>query len=292
MSIEITTSFVDQFRANLEMLVQQKGSKLRGLVSMDTVKGKSAFYDQIGAVAASIKGTRHADTPQADTPHSRRRLDLATYNWGDLIDNDDKVRMLIDPASDYSKAGAMAMGRAIDAVIVDAALGTAKTGASGSTNVVLPSSQKIAHGGAGLTLAKLLNAKEIFDSKDVPEEDRFMIVTAKQMSDLLGDQQITSADYNTVKALVAGTVDSFLGFKFIGVNGLRGANDPILPVSSNVRKCLAFQRNGIKLGIGEDITARITERDDKCYATQVYYEMSLGATRMQEEMVVEVSCQE
>lgn len=292
MSIEITTSFVDQFRANLEMLVQQKGSKLRGLVSLDTVKGKSAYYDQIGAVAASVKNTRHADTPQSDTPHSRRRLDLATYNWGDLIDNDDKVRLLVDPASEYSKAGAMAMGRAIDAVIIDAAIGTAKTGASGGTSVVLPNSQKIAHGGTGLTLAKLLSAKEIFDAKDVAEEDRFMIITAKQLGNLLNDTTITSADYNTVRALVAGQLDTFLGFKFVQVNGLRGANDPILPVSSNVRKCVAFQRGGIKLGIGEDITARITERDDKCYATQVYYEMALGATRMQEEMVVEVSCQE
>lgn len=292
MSIEITTSFVDQFRANMEMLVQQKGSKLRGLVSLDTVKGKSAYYDQIGAVAAGVKATRHADTPQADTPHSRRRLDLATYNWGDLIDNDDKVRMLIDPASEYSKAGAMAMGRAIDAVIVDAAIGTSKTGASGGTSVSLPSAQKIAHGSAGLTLAKLLNAKEIFDAKDVPEEDRFMVITAKQLSDLLGDDQITSADYNTVRALVAGQLDTFLGFKFVQVNGLRAPNDPILPVASQVRKCVAFQRGGIKLGIGEDIQARITERDDKCYATQVYYEMSIGATRMQEEMVVEISCQE
>ena len=80
-------------------MVQQKGSKLRNLVGFESVRGKHAYIDQIGQVAAVKKTTRHADTPRSDTPHKRRRLTLETYHWADLIDNDDKIRMLIDPTS-------------------------------------------------------------------------------------------------------------------------------------------------------------------------------------------------
>ena len=125
MSFQITTAFVDQYSSNVQMLVQQKGSVLRGLVLQESVKAKEAYFEQIGSVAAVKKTTRHADTPRVETPHKRRRLTLSTYNWADLIDNDDKVRMLIDPTSEYSMAAAWAMGRAIDEEIVDAALGTA-----------------------------------------------------------------------------------------------------------------------------------------------------------------------
>ena len=91
MSTQISTSFVNQYSSNIQALVQQKGSKLRDLVGFESVRGKNMFIDQIGQVAAVKKTTRHANTPQSDTPHKRRSLKLDTYHWADLIDNDDKV---------------------------------------------------------------------------------------------------------------------------------------------------------------------------------------------------------
>jgi hypothetical protein len=65
---------------------------------MESVTGKTAFFEQIGSVAARQRTSRHADTPRMDTPHARRRVSLADYDWADLIDQEDKVRMLIDPS--------------------------------------------------------------------------------------------------------------------------------------------------------------------------------------------------
>ena len=296
MSTQITTSFVEQYSANVEALVQQKGSKLRPFVGRETIKGKSAFFEQIGSVAAVKKTTRHADTPQMNTPHARRRLTLETYNWADLIDNDDKVRTLIDPTSEYANAAAWAMGRAIDEAIVEAALGSADTGETGGDKIALPDGQKILHGSSGFTFDKLREIKRVMDARDAPSEDRYIVLTATQLDNLLSETKVTSADYASAKALVRGELDTFMGFRFVQLNAKKSDGTLILPSftdsAKTVRKCLAFQKSGVKLGIGQDMFGKITERDDKCFATQVYYEMSIGATRMQEELVVEVQCQE
>jgi|TARA_S200000501_G_scaffold272528_1_gene256306 hypothetical protein len=286
MSTNITTAFVQQYSANIQMLSQQMGSLLRDKVRLESVVGKNAFFDQVGKVTAVLKTSRHSDTPQIDTPHARRRVSLADYEFADLIDQQDKVRLLIDPTSSYAQAAAMAMGRAMDDVIITAALGTAFTGETGSTSTTLPSAQIITESGTdGLTIAKLRTTKEKFDLASVdPSIQRYMIVSPRQVTDLLGTTSVTSSDFNTVKALVQGEVDSFMGFKFITSNRLS--------IASSKRKCIAFASDGIALGVGKDVSARIDERADKSYATQVYYCMSIGATRMEEEKVVEVQAHE
>ena len=113
MSSQITTAFVQQYSANIQMLSQQMGSLLRDKVRQESVVGKNAFFDQVGSVTAQLKTSRHSDTPQIDTPHSRRRVSLADYEYADLIDQQDKVRLLIDPTSSYAQAAAFAMGRAM-----------------------------------------------------------------------------------------------------------------------------------------------------------------------------------
>ena len=111
MSTQITTAFVEQYSSNVSMLAQQMGSKLRGSVDVDTVRGKIAFFDLIVVTAAVARTTRDGATPQVNTPHSRRRVSLADFEWADLVDDLDKVRMLVDPTSSYAKAAAAAMNR-------------------------------------------------------------------------------------------------------------------------------------------------------------------------------------
>jgi hypothetical protein len=286
MSTEITTAFVEQYSSNIQMLSQQKGSLLRDKVRVESVTGKNAFFDQVGSVTASVRSTRHADTPQSDTPHSRRRVSLVDYEFADLIDDLDKVRMLVDPTSTYALAAAYAMGRAMDDAIIAAATGSADTGVAGGTAVALPSSQIIAEGGTtGMTIAKLREAKEIIDLADVdPSLPRHIIVSPKQITDLLGTTEVTSSDFNTVKALAQGDINSFLGFNFIVSNRLA--------VASQIRDCIAFVSDGIGLAVGKDSTARIDERADKGYATQVYYSAAFGATRMEEDKVVKIQAYE
>jgi len=285
MSSQITTAFVEQYSANIQMLSQQMGSLLRDAVRIESIVGKDAYFDQIGKVTAQLKVSRHSDTPQIDTPHSRRRCSLADYEFADLIDQQDKVRLLIDPTSSYAKAAAYAMGRAMDDVIIAAALGTANTGVSGGTAVALPAANITAVGTGGantMNIAKLALAKQKLDAGDVdPSIPRHIVVSPTEIQDLLNNTTVTSSDFNTVKALVHGEIDSFMGFKFHVSNRLtqNGAGNT---------QCIAFAEDGILLGIGKDVTARIDERSDKSYATQVYYCQTIGATRMEEAKVISV----
>jgi hypothetical protein len=281
MSTEVTTAFVQQYSANVQMLSQQMGSRLRDAVRVENMTGKNAFFDQVGKATAQKRTTRHADTPQIDTPHARRRVSLVDYEYADLIDDQDKVRMLIDPTSAYAQAAAAAM----DDVIITAATGTAFTGETGSTSTALPSGQQIAAGGADMTVAKLRQAKKILDLSDVdPSIPRYIAVGPNQIEALLGDTNVTSSDFNTVKALVQGEVNQFMGFNFIVTNRLSKTGD--------IRSCFAWAEDGLALAVGRDVMARIDERSDKGYATQVYYCMSIGSTRMEEEKVVQIDCDE
>jgi|TARA_R100000482_G_scaffold92512_1_gene38274 hypothetical protein len=286
MSVQITTAFVEQYKSNVFHLAQQKGSRLRDAVRTETVTGKSHFFERIGDTAALKRTSRHSDTPRVDTPHSRRKVTMDDYDWADLIDQEDKVRMLISPQSEYAMSGAWAMGRAMDDAIISAASGNAFGGVSGGTTVALPSGQKIVHASAGLTLTKLISAKEVLDAADTdPDEPRYMVVSAKQLSDLLGSTTITSADFNSVKALVQGELDTFLGFNFI-------RSERLETDSNSDRLVLGFCQSAIGLALGRDIETRISERADKNYATQVFLSMTIGATRVEDEKVVQIACQE
>jgi len=285
LSTQITTAFVNQYSANVQMLSQQMGSLLRDAVDTETVNGDKAFFEQVGSAAAQARTTRHGDTPLMDTPHARRMVTLTDYEYADLIDDQDKLRLLIDPTSTYARAAAAAIGRAMDDSIIAALGGTAKTGTTGSTSTALPSAQKIVHGSAGLTLAKMISAKKILDEADTdPSIPRYMVVSPEQIEDLLNLSTVTSADYNTVKALVQGDIDTFMGFKFIRSNRLTD--------DGTSRLCYAWAQEGCKLAIGKEPTAKIDERSDKSYATQVYYCSSFGSTRMQETSVVQIACNE
>ena len=285
MSNQISTAFVNQFSSNVQMLSQQMGSVLRSCVDVESVTGEKAFFDQVGSSAAVLKTSRHADTPLVETPHSRRMVTMSDYEWADLIDDADKVRLLADPTSSYSKAASAAMGRAMDDVIIAAALGDSKTGKDGSTTTAFAAGNIIAHGSAGLTVAKLLSAKELLDAADVdPSIKRYIVCAPKQITDLLNTTEVKSSDFNTVKALAQGSINSFCGFEFKISNRLT--------TSSSNRQVIAFAMDGVKLAIGSEPQARIDERADKSYSTQVFYSQSIGSTRMEEAKVVSILCQE
>jgi len=283
MANTITKAFVQQFQDNLIHLAQQKGSRLRGSVNEQSVTGEKFHFERLGTVAAVAKTTRHTNTPVLDVPHSRRTATMSDYHWADLIDNEDKVRMLVTPESHYARSGANSMARAIDDLIITAATGNATDG--DGTTIALPAAQKIAHGSAGLTLAKLISTKEILDGNDVdPDEERFMVLGSKQISDLLNTTEIKSSDYNSVKALVQGDIDTFMGFKFL--------RSERLGLASTTRTCFAFTKSAMGLGIGSDVKTKIDVRPDKSYAHQVYLSFVAGATRVQDECVVQVDCTE
>lgn len=285
MSVNIPVAHVEMYRANVIMLAQQKGSRLLGTVRNDgSVIGRTVYYDRIGATSAQQITTRHADTPLANTPHSRRRAEMTDWDWADLVDNIDKIRTLYDPTNAYAVNGAWAIGRSIDDVIIAAANGNAYEGQSGATTTALPAAQKIAVAATGLTLTKLLSARELLDAAEVdPDLPRYMVVTAKLMSDLLNTTEIKSSDYNTVKALVQGQLDTFMGFKFLRTQRLT------VDGSSNIL-ALAYTQQALGVGMGQDLMVDIGPRRDKRNATQVYVCASIAATRIEDAQLVQIAC--
>jgi hypothetical protein len=285
MSTQITTAFSQQFSTNVQLLSQQTGSILRGGVSEESVTGEKAFFDQVGAAAAVKRTSRHQDTPMVDTPHSRRMVTMDAYEWADLIDDADKVQMLIDPTSTYARAAAAAMGRAMDDAIIAAATGTSLTGKAGASSTTMLAANQIANGSADMSVAKLIEAKKILDLGSVdPSIPRHIALGPDQIEALLNTTSVTSSDFNTVKALVQGEINTFMGFQFHVTTRLAK--------SGNIRTCFAWAEDGLKLAVGKDVTSRIDERSDKSYSTQVYYCAQFGATRMEEEKVVQIDCDE
>tara|TARA_R110002012_G_scaffold205938_1_gene375725 strand:- start:392 stop:1267 length:876 start_codon:yes stop_codon:yes gene_type:complete len=288
MSIEVNKAFAQKFRDSFIHLVQQKGSRLREYVRVNSdIQGKYDHFDRIGSTSAQKITSRHSDTPLISTPHSRRRVSMEDYNWADLVDKADKVRMLADPTNEYMMAGVWAMGRTMDDILISAMLGNAVSvdENDSSSNVALPAAQKVAVSGTtDMNITKLRQAKQILDSSDVdPDLPRCIVMKSNQFYDLLGDTEIQSSDYNTVKALVAGEIDTFMGFHFI-------RSERLTSDSNGDTQCIAWIQDGIGLSLGMDVKTEITERSDKNYSTQVYAQMCLGAVRIEDEKVVEIAC--
>lgn len=293
MSFNVSTHFVQQYTTNVQLLLQQKGSKLRDAVTIGSYQGKAAkAIEQVGSVNAQKRTVRHGDTPLISTPADARWVYPNDYEWADLIDDQDKLRMLIDPQSSYALNGAYALGRAMDDEIIEAFFGTAKTGENGSTNTTFPAAQDVdadvgAASATGLNIAKLREAKKILmaNEVDIDNDPLFCVITAEQHDDLLNEAQAISLDYNTRPVLVDGKITAFMGFNFIHTERLGVDGD-------SYRRVPAFAKSGMHLGMWNDINTMISERDDKGYATQVYVKGTFGATRTEEEKVVEIKCSE
>lgn len=283
MSIEIPVAFVDQFSANVHLLAEQKMSRLRGTVMIEQVTGDSFAVERVGGIDTANEVTeRHGDTPLNSTPHSRRWGFIRDFDVADLIDKQDRVKLLINPDSIYTMRHGGTMGRSFDDEIIRALGAAAASGHSGTTPVSFPTStQEIAHGSTGMTVQKLLQAKEILDSNEIDEfMTRFAVVGSRQLRELLEDDKISSNDFNTVKALVRGEIDEYLGFKFI--------RSERLIVASSIRECYVYAQPAVRMGVAQSPSSVVADRPDKRHAKQIYTYGSWGAVRVEDEMVVRI----
>lgn len=289
MSDTITEAFIQGYKEGFLELFQQKGSKLRPYMRVENQSAKSDFYDRIGATTVAQRTVRHGDSPYIATPHSRRMNVMQDFHWGDFVDDQDKIRTLNDPTNPYVRAGAMAMGRKVDTLILEGLIGSAWGGETGTTEATYASEAltTILHGSAGLTFAKLRAAKAAFGNVDVPQDANLVVAcTATQISDLMNEDKLTSADYQQVRALVNGEMSTAFGFTFVQIS------PSFLTVASNIRDCVCFVADHNVLGMGIEPEGHIERRADKGFSTYVYMAMSAGATRLEGESVVTVECDE
>ena len=282
MSNDIEKHRVQRFFDGITILAQQRMSRLRGIVRNETgVIAKQAFFDQIGSTTMQEKTTRHADTPIIEIPHRRRSVIMRFFETADLVAKSDLLTVINDPTSSYGQVMAMAAGRKIDEIIAAEFFADAKTGETGTGTAPFPAGYTIVNGSVGLTIAKVLAAKRILDeAENDPSVKRHAGVSAKQVEDLLNTTEVASSDFNTVKALAQGEINSYAGFNFTRYEGFDAAGA--------IRHNPFFLETSMTVAFGQDVQGQISDRADKSHDQQIYYSFRAGATRMDETGVVKV----
>lgn len=279
--------YAQQYSDNIMQLAQQGGSKFWDTAYQKTnVRGKNFFQDQIGEWTMTKKVGRNPQTPSSDPNLARRMAIMDAYQDNVLLDRSDELKVISDPRSSYTIAAGKAISRQIDDVAIEALGGDARTGETGSTTTVLPASQIITASGTGLTFDKVKDAQRILNDNDVEPEDRYFATSPQGIADLMGITQATSSDFATLSAIQDGKFDgrSWMGFHWIMSTRLN--------LVSNDRQNFAFHKYGLCIGLPEGPFVRTDERADLSYSWQVYYELNIGATRLEEERVVRVDTDE
>ena len=295
----ISTAFVQQYSDMLYPLSQQQKSKFAMNVRQESCQGESKSFDRLGEATIEEITTRHPATPNNEQPHSRRWVTPTNHHTNSLIDNADKLKMIIDPTNEYAQNQARAMGRQMDDTIIAAALGTAAAGVTATTSSIAFKDESVSINGDGtittlgtlaavativnITLAKVATMGRLFSEADIDEEiPLFWAITPKDVSDMLNLAVFTSSDYVDLRPLRTGKIVNYLGFNFVMSNRL--TKDA---VGSTGYRTFAWAQDGIIYASAEGITTRMSERDDLSYTAQVYSRMNGGAVRMDGDKVHE-----
>lgn len=293
MSVNIPNHYTISFSTNISLLLQQKGSKLRGTMSEGMYTGKQASpVDQIGKVEMNQVTGRFQPMVRTDAAVDRRWVTPTDFDLMQSIDHFDKLRLLTDPESSYTQNAVFAAGRKIDLLALQATTGTAKTGEQGATNTSFTAANEVdvAVGGANsrLNVAKLLELKEKMRGNfvDFDFEEVYIPMTAKDESSLMSEMQIISSDFNgkDKPVLREGKISEFLQFRFIYCelteSVMAGTNEVTIPV---------WCKSGMHIGFWEDVKTEIyRDYQTRGIPWSSYVYITLGATRIEENKVYAV----
>jgi hypothetical protein len=252
MSKFLTNSAVQEFDAEVKHEYQGMG-KLRNTVTLRTgVVGEAYKFARMGEGLANQKATQSDVTPM-DIAHARQTATMENWNAPEYTDIFDQAEVNFDEKSELAKAIAKALTRREDQIIIDAiAAGTFSATPTGADQGFL-----IANGGTNLTVDKLrAAAMSGLTDRNVDDEDRTLITSAAGVQKLLGDSEVTSTDFNTLKALVNGTLEqtTYMGFKIIIIGSRREGG---LNKAANIRDCFAYQKAAVGYAVGIDIRTEI-----------------------------------
>jgi hypothetical protein len=302
MSFQVPAAFVQTYSTNVQMLLQQTGGRIRPCVEVEKFVGNAASaVEQFGAVTPVKNLARHSPTPIISTPQAKRWIFPNDYDWADLIDNEDRLRMLIDPQGPYAMNAQNAMARAEDEEFGISIFGTNMTGQNGNQAVTYPGGQIVAvnigtsAATAGMNVAKLRAARKLFRAAGVdPSDQLFCAITSIDQDNLLNEAQAISLDYNDKPVLVDGRIKAFMGFNFVEWEFIDAVSYPqsaaALVNGSSFRLVPAWSKKYVKLGMWNDVKTTVDRRPDLRNSVQVYCTGTYGATRLQEKGTVQILC--
>jgi len=277
MAVAISNAFVQMFDAEVKQ-AYQGARALAGLTRERTnVEGSQVKFPKIG------KGTATVRVPQTDvTPlsvsYNQVTASMTDYIAAEYSDIFQQQKVNFDERRELVEVCASSIGRRMDQIVLDA-LNASSTSLTVATTV----------GGAGtnLNIEKLIEAKKLMDTNNVPSEGRCMVIHANSLAGLLGETEIQSIDFNTVRSLVSGEIDTFLGFKFVQIGD---RDEGGLPIPST-RTCFAFHRDAVGMGIGMNQRSEINYVPEKT-SFLVSSMFSAGAIAIDDEGIVKISCTE
>ena len=293
--------YTTEFSKNWQAKAQQTKSRVSDFVDWETggFKGERKRFDISASQTFRARTERKAPTIAVNPTLTFRWISRGSYELVNDLDEDDAEYLgeLVVPTGRWVRDHVSAYHRLIDEVVTDAAVGTALTGEAGTTSTTFASElsgNQIAAGGTGLTVAKLRSANQILSESDLEGAElmgdgqpnasqRIVVCTAEQIDNLLGDTQVTSADYNTVRALANGTVDTFMGFTFRRYEGLDKA--------STTRTCMAWVKGAVVASKGS-ISTKIDLIPTESHKTQIRSTCRLGALALHREGIVQIDCTE
>jgi len=293
----VSQHHAQSFTSNVELLAQQVDHRLRGTYSMGNYVGESGqVVKQFDTVEFEEKTAKFGDTNLSELAHKQRWVFPADFTLALPIEREDEIRTLGSLESPYAAAMAAAWNRKKDSIISTALTSSAKTGKNGGTTTAFDSTNMqvgvdatvggTTSANTGMTVNKLILAREKLDEQEVGEDEtRYMGVRRKQITDLLTDTNVTSADFNTIKALVRGDVNEFMGFTFVRYEGF-----DVGTAGTDIATCPFWVGSGIHLGSWNGLQSRVAERADKNHITQIFMRGTIGATRTQEKKVGSVLC--
>jgi hypothetical protein len=269
MSLSISNAFIAQYVADVHEAYQQRGSKLRNTVRLQTkVQGATAVFQKTGKGAAGKK-TRNGNVPLMNVSHASVTATLEDWYGADFVDHLDQLKENTDERLVVANAGAYALGRKIDELII--------TKLDQTANVVAQAS-------AGLNKTKILEAFAQLNSRDVPDDgNRFAVVGAHQWNELLDISEFKSADFAGDRyPWLKGTESrTWLGITWMFHTGL--------PLVDGARKCFLYHRSALGLAEGQEVKV-FTDWVPEKAAHLVDHMLSAGAVLIDEDGVVEIDC--
>lgn len=289
-SFTIPDAYVTQFSGNVRQLALQRKSRLRRtIMDSETIVGEAKRCDY-SAPADDLPNTvteRYGRMPLNLVNYSFRWMYPVAYDYATIVETFDKAKLMLDPNSTMTREHAGFFGRQMDDDIIAALGGSVNTGETGGTPVALPTAQKVVSGSVGLTIAKLILAREILVSADIDEDQTMYLVhNPRQISDLLEDPKITSSEYNIVKALYDGKVNRYMGFEFVNSNRLTLD-------SSDDRLLYAYTSSALKWGDHIGVQSRVDTRPDiRGVPNQTYSYGAWDVIRAEDVQVVQIACTE
>lgn len=279
MSVSLSNAFVTLFDAEVKQAYQGKAQLVGAVRSRRGVEGSTVKFPKVGAGVATPRVPQTDVTP-INASFSQVTLTLADWNAAEYSDIFSQAKVNFDERQELVQVVAAAMGRRQDQMIIDAL-----TASSTSLTV----SNDIGGSDTNLNVAKLREAKRLLDKGNVDPGDRHIVIHANSLSSLLSETAVTSSDFNSVKALVQGDINTFLGFTF-HVMGDRSEGGLAID-GSNDRTVWAFHKSAIGYGEGIGMRTEINYIPEKT-SWLVNEVFSAGAIAIDAAGIVQITCRE